>query len=66
MFHFHCFNTEDPQDPSVGLINGELCIPGNLLRREVFDPIVNEVRLQSHLHLFDFTDIDARIVRCCN
>ncbi|KXN92697.1 Heat shock 70 kDa protein 12B [Leucoagaricus sp. SymC.cos] len=43
MFHFHCFNTEDPQDPTVGLINGELCIPGNLLRREVFDPVVNEV-----------------------
>ncbi|KAJ3572787.1 hypothetical protein NP233_g2855 [Leucocoprinus birnbaumii] len=43
MFHFPCFNTEDPQDPSVGLINGELCIPGNLLRREVFDPVVNEV-----------------------
>ncbi|EKM76218.1 hypothetical protein AGABI1DRAFT_45220 [Agaricus bisporus var. burnettii JB137-S8] len=43
MFQFHCFNTEDPQDPSVGLINGELCIPGNLLRREVFDPVVNEV-----------------------
>lgn len=48
MFHFHCFNTEDPQDPSVGLINGELCIPGNLLRREVFDPVVNEARLQSY------------------
>jgi hypothetical protein len=29
--------------PSVGLINGELTIPGNLLRREVFDPIVNQV-----------------------
>jgi hypothetical protein len=43
MFQFHCFNTEDPQDPTVGLINGELCIPGNLLRREVFDPVVNEV-----------------------
>ncbi|KAF5345803.1 hypothetical protein D9756_010885 [Leucocoprinus leucothites] len=43
MFHFPCFNTEDPQDPSVGLINGELCVPGNLLRREVFDPVVNEV-----------------------
>ncbi|KAF9445980.1 actin-like ATPase domain-containing protein [Macrolepiota fuliginosa MF-IS2] len=43
MFHFHCFNTEDPQDPSVGLINGELCIPGNLLRMQVFDPVVNEV-----------------------
>lgn len=27
----------------MGLINGELCIPGSLLRREVFDPVVNEV-----------------------
>lgn len=43
MFHFTCFNPEDPHDPSVGLINGELSIPGNLLRREVFDPVVNEV-----------------------
>lgn len=44
MFHFTCFNVEDPHDPSVGLINGQLSIPGNLLRREVFDPVVNEVR----------------------
>ncbi|KAL9710549.1 hypothetical protein Ac2012v2_006084 [Leucoagaricus gongylophorus] len=43
VFYFPCFNTEDPQDPTVGLINGELCVPGNLLRREVFDPVVNEV-----------------------
>ncbi|KAF9558515.1 hypothetical protein CPC08DRAFT_743329 [Agrocybe pediades] len=43
MFHFTCFNVDDPHDPSVGLINGELSIPGNLLRREVFDPVVNEV-----------------------
>lgn len=43
MFHFTCFNVEDPHDPSVGLINGQLSIPGNLLRREVFDPVVNEV-----------------------
>ena len=44
MFHFTCFNVEDPHDPSVGLFNGELSIPGNLLRREVFDPIIDEVR----------------------
>jgi hypothetical protein len=44
MFHFTCFNVEDPHDPSVGLNHGELSIPGNLLRREVFDPVVNEVR----------------------
>lgn len=43
MFNFTCFNTEDPHDPSVGLIHGELSIPGNLLRREVFDPVVNQV-----------------------
>jgi hypothetical protein len=43
MFHFTCFNVEDPDDPQVGLINGELTIPGNLLRREVFDPVVNQV-----------------------
>ncbi|KAJ7584841.1 hypothetical protein C8J56DRAFT_949180 [Mycena floridula] len=43
MFHFTCFNVEDPNDPSVGLINGELSIPGALLRREVFDPVVGQV-----------------------
>ncbi|KAI0370869.1 actin-like ATPase domain-containing protein [Pilatotrama ljubarskyi] len=43
MFHFTCFNVEDPDDPAVGLVNGEVTIPGNLLRREVFDPVVNEV-----------------------
>ncbi|KAF9480618.1 actin-like ATPase domain-containing protein [Pholiota conissans] len=42
-FNFTCFNVEDPHDPSVGLVNGELAIPGILLRREVFDPVVNEV-----------------------
>ncbi|KZP30051.1 actin-like ATPase domain-containing protein [Athelia psychrophila] len=43
MFHFTTFNVEDPHDPSVGLINGELAIPGNLLRREVFDPVIEQV-----------------------
>ncbi|KAG6830525.1 hypothetical protein H0H92_000197 [Tricholoma furcatifolium] len=43
MFHFTCFNVDDPHDSSVGLINGQLSIPGSLLRREVFDPIVGEV-----------------------
>ncbi|KAH9052022.1 hypothetical protein EDB83DRAFT_2521887 [Lactarius deliciosus] len=42
MFNFTCFNVEDPHDPQVGLFNGELSIPGNLLRREVFDPVVNQ------------------------
>lgn len=45
MFHFTCFNVEDPDDPAVGLVNGEVTIPGNLLRQEVFDPVVNEVGL---------------------
>ncbi len=36
MFHFTCFNVEDPNDPSVGLNNGQLSIPGVLLRREVY------------------------------
>ena len=27
-----------------GLVNGEVTIPGNLLRREVFDPVVQQVR----------------------
>ena len=44
MFHFTCFNPEDPDDPSVGLFNGELAIPGNLLRREVFDPVIEQAR----------------------
>jgi len=35
---------EDPDDASVGLFNGELAIPGSLLRREVFDPVIEEVR----------------------
>ena len=43
MFNFTCFNVEDPEDPRVGLVNGELSIPGILLRREVFDPVVNQV-----------------------
>ncbi|CAA7266793.1 unnamed protein product [Cyclocybe aegerita] len=42
-FRFPCFNAEDSHDPTVGLINGELCIPGKMLRREVFDPVVEEV-----------------------
>ncbi|KDQ12012.1 hypothetical protein BOTBODRAFT_113646 [Botryobasidium botryosum FD-172 SS1] len=43
MFYFTCFNVDDPNDPSVGLINGELAIPGVLLRTQVFDPIVDQV-----------------------
>ncbi|KAJ7777521.1 actin-like ATPase domain-containing protein [Mycena maculata] len=43
IFYFNCFNVEDPDDPSVGLINGQLAIPGRLLREAVFDPVVDEV-----------------------
>jgi len=43
MFHFTCFNVEDPNDPTVGLIDGQLSIPGALLRREVFDPVIEQV-----------------------
>lgn len=43
MFHFTCFNVDPEDDASVGLANGELAIPGNLLRREVFDPVVSQV-----------------------
>lgn len=43
MFHFTCFNVDPEDDPSVGLINGELAIPGTLLRGKVFDPVVYEV-----------------------
>ncbi|KAF8637103.1 hypothetical protein AX17_003007 [Amanita inopinata Kibby_2008] len=43
MFHFTCFNVEDPHDPSVGLRDGQLTIPGNLLREKVFDPVVGQV-----------------------
>jgi hypothetical protein len=35
LFHFTCYNVEDPNDPSIGLINGEIAIPGALLRTEV-------------------------------
>ncbi|GAA6018692.1 hypothetical protein JCM11491_001264 [Sporobolomyces phaffii] len=42
-FRFNCFNIEDAHDPSVGLENGELVIPGSVLRRDVFDPVVDQV-----------------------
>lgn len=48
MFHFTCFNVEDPSDPSVGLIDGQLSIPGNLLREKVFDPVVSQVSFYQH------------------
>ncbi|GAA5878397.1 hypothetical protein JCM8547_007907 [Rhodosporidiobolus lusitaniae] len=43
MFRFNCFNIEDGHDPSVGLEYGELVIPGSVLRRDVFEPVVQQV-----------------------
>ncbi|KAJ7468633.1 hypothetical protein FB451DRAFT_1560344 [Mycena latifolia] len=43
IFYFNCFNVEDTDDRSVGLINGQLAIPGRVLRQAVFDPVVDEV-----------------------
>ncbi|KAJ2930892.1 hypothetical protein H1R20_g6205, partial [Candolleomyces eurysporus] len=34
---------EDPHDPTVGLINGGLSIPANLLRTDVFDRVTDQV-----------------------
>ena len=60
-FNFTCFNVEDPDDPQVGLVNGELSIPGNLLRNEVFDPVVGQV-LYLSLHSFSF--LEAKAITC--
>ncbi|KAF7307712.1 hypothetical protein MKEN_01131300 [Mycena kentingensis (nom. inval.)] len=44
VFYFTCFNVVDSiDDPSIGLVNGQLGIPGILLREAVFDPVVDEV-----------------------
>ena len=62
MFYFTCLNPDDPHDPSVGLINGQLLIPGDVLRREVFDPVVNEVSCsasyQTNIRPMIFQSID--------
>ena len=50
MFYFTCFNAKDPDDASIGLFNGELAIPGNLLRREIFGPVVDQVSSFFQLH----------------
>ncbi|GAA5942523.1 Hsp70 family protein [Sporobolomyces koalae] len=42
-FRFTCFNIEESNDPECGLENGELVIPGSVLRRDVFDPVVEQV-----------------------
>lgn len=39
-FRFNCFNIEDSHDPECGLEYGELVIPGSVIRRDVFEPVV--------------------------
>jgi hypothetical protein len=34
LFRFNCFNVEDQDEAPVGLLKGELAIPGALLRSE--------------------------------
>jgi hypothetical protein len=58
-FNFTCFNVEDPDDPRVGLVNGELSIPGNLLRHEVFDPVVNQVLYHTFLTFLRSSFLEA-------
>jgi len=43
LFRFNCFNPEDDHDPLIGLEYGELCIPGAVLKAQVFDPVVEQV-----------------------
>ncbi|KAF9511742.1 hypothetical protein BS47DRAFT_1298549, partial [Hydnum rufescens UP504] len=43
LFRFRCLHVEDLHDPAVGLDHGELVIPGDVLRCEVFDPVVDQV-----------------------
>lgn len=70
MFHFTCFNVEDPHDPSVGLINGQLSIPGALLRREVcviFPRLGDMPSLTFYpyvVHRFD--PVVQEVCACCN
>jgi len=40
----------DPDDLDVGLLNGELAIPGSLLREQVFDPVIEEVTFATILN----------------
>jgi hypothetical protein len=52
LFHFSCFNAVDQDDSSVGLMGGQLRIPGSLLRKHVFDPVVNQVRFYRSIIYF--------------
>ncbi|KAK4049950.1 hypothetical protein OIV83_003774 [Microbotryomycetes sp. JL201] len=64
VYRFNCFNVENSHDPSIGLEWGELCIPGRVLRKEVFDPIIEQVLdlLQFQLSKVASTRIDAIIL----
>ncbi|KAF5381924.1 hypothetical protein D9757_007563 [Collybiopsis confluens] len=64
MFHFTCFNVDDPDDPTVGLVDGQLTIPGALLRREVFDPVVEQVLalIEEQLSKVDNQRVDALLL----
>ncbi|KAJ6482899.1 hypothetical protein C8R47DRAFT_576571 [Mycena vitilis] len=62
IFYFNCFNVEDPDDPSVGLLNGQLAIPGRLLREAVFDPVVDEVLELISKQLATSPNIDALLL----
>ncbi|KAF9511754.1 hypothetical protein BS47DRAFT_1486679 [Hydnum rufescens UP504] len=42
-FDSHAFMSRISHDPAVGLDHGELVIPGDVLRREIFDPVVEQV-----------------------
>lgn len=39
LFRFNCFNV-GVDDPAIGLLYGELAIPGLVIKHEVFDPII--------------------------
>lgn len=54
LFHFSCFNAVDKDDSSVGLMGGQLRIPGSLLRKHVFDPVVNQVCFYRSSFCFSF------------
>jgi len=57
MSYFTCFNVEDPHDPTVGLLNGELVISESTLRWEVFDPVIDKVRSLSYNLDFGFDSL---------